>query len=207
MKNLFKKIALILTLLLSFNSIPTFALTNDSNEITSSNDNINKSEEEKINEIEKILKFLIEEAGIYDEEGYLINYDFDLLRKTYGDDPILNELEEVISLNNYYLSKEETTTRRKRSLSPFGECFLNELKNKWGAGVQKAVVTGGFMAFIKKASYKEAAKIIAKKLPFVSAASIAYDLFVISNKCGDKSTIAPSTNCTSNPIHSQFGCH
>ncbi len=150
MKNLFKKIALILTLLLSFNSIPTFALTNDSNEITSSNDNINKSEEEKINEIEKILKFLIEEAGIYDEEGYLINYDFDLLRKTYGDDPILNELEEVISLNNYYLSKEETTTRRKRSLSPFGECFLNELKNKWGAGVQKAVVTGGFMAFIKK---------------------------------------------------------
>lgn len=63
------------------------------------------------------------------------------------------------------------------------------------------------MAFIKKASYKEAAKIIAKKLPFVSAVSIAYDLFVIANKCGDKSTIAPSTNCTSNPIHSQFGCH
>ena len=64
------------------------------------------------------------------------------------------------------------------------------------------------MALIKKASYKEAAKIIAKKLPFVSAVSIAYDLFVIStNKCGDKIDIAPSTNCTNNPIHSQFGCH
>ena len=208
MKNLLKKIALTLTLLLSLNTITVFAETNDFNEITSSNNNIDKSEEEQINEREKILKFLIEEAGIYDEQGYLINYDLDLLRKTYGEDPILNELEEIIILNNYYSSKEENTTRSKRSLTPFGECVLSELKNKWGDGVKKAVVTGGIMALIKKASYKEAAKIIAKKLPFVSAVSIAYDLFIIStNKCGDKIDIAPSTNCTNNPIHSQFGCH
>lgn len=200
-----KVICMLISVLLLLN---TFAISTvvHATEASNNTESVSEVDEAKVKEVEEILRFLIEDAGIYDEEGYLVSYDFDLIREVYGNDPLLDELEATVALNEYLSGKNSSNRIEDRGFILDRTCVFNELTSKWGEGLKKAFVTGGVMALLQKASFNEAAKIIASKLPFATAIPVAYDLLVVANTCGTRVPLEPNY-CLTNPMHSQGGCH
>ena len=93
----------VICMLISVLLLNTFAISTvvHATEDSNNTESVSEVDEAKVKEVEEILRFLIEDAGIYDEEGYLVSYDFDLIREVYGNDPLLDELEATVALNEY----------------------------------------------------------------------------------------------------------
>ena len=93
----------VICMLISVLLLNTFAISTvvHATEASNNTESVSEVDEAKVKEVEEILRFLIEDAGIYDEEGYLVSYDFDLIREVYGNDPLLDELEATVALNEY----------------------------------------------------------------------------------------------------------
>ena len=144
------------------------------------------------------------EAAIYDENDNIVTYNFEMIRRKYGDDFALRELEEAIEKNIKH--QNSGGKRRKRAVVVDSMCVADYLMGSWGGATTKILAEEGIKAFIKNRSFKEAAKIISKKLPYLSVAAIAVDLLWATNKCGEKTYQIPEA-CGANPIHSQGGCH
>ena len=123
----------VICMLISVLLLNTFAISTvvHATEASNNTESVSEVDEAKVKEVEEILRFLIEDAGIYDEEGYLVSYDFDLIREVYGNDPLLDELEATVALNEYLSGKNSSNRIEDRGFILDRTCVFNELTSKW----------------------------------------------------------------------------
>ena len=98
-------------------------------------------------------------------------------------------MESALALSEYLTSKNSSNIE-ERTLVIDSTCVFNYLTSKWGEATLDSVASSSLIAFLKQQSFKEAAKLLVKNLPYTSVGVIAVDL-------------ARATN----PMHSQGGCH
>ena len=199
-----KKIICVLmsALILNTCTIPTVT---HATEVYNNEENVEGLDDSKVEEVAEMIRFLVQDASIYTEEGDWKNYNFELIREVYGNDPLLDDLESALALSEYLTSKNSSNIE-ERTLVIDSTCVFNYLTSKWGEATLDSVASSSLIAFLKQQSFKEAAKLLVKNLPYTSVGVIAVDLARATNKCGTKTTEKPNY-CSTNPMHSQGGCH
>lgn len=111
----------------------------------------------KVNETAKMLKFMYEEASTLDENGNVIDMDVDMIIEKYGNSPELQALKQQIEAD-----KQTSYVSYSFSGAKFQKCLFGAVADQFGVGVVTAIMEGGFIAYMKRKAYQEAAKLLLK---------------------------------------------
>ena len=117
-----KLLSLVVAIIVMGTSVPAKAV-----HIAENNENQIQDIEEKV---EEIITFLVLEAAIYDENDNIVTYNFEMIRRKYGDDFALRELEEAIEKNIKH--QNSGGKRRKRAVVVDSMCVADYLMGSWG---------------------------------------------------------------------------
>lgn len=131
-------------LIISFISLPVSAQTS------------NISEQQKVDKVAAMLKFIYEEASTKDKNGNIIDMDVNKISEKYGDTQELKQLKKEIMVD------QKPTSYRSFNSGKFKSCITSAVADQFGVGVVTAIMEGGFYAYMKKKAYKEAAKLLLK---------------------------------------------
>ncbi|MFE4242081.1 hypothetical protein [Peribacillus butanolivorans] len=127
-------------------------------------ESMSTKESEEVAKLEKNLKFLMEEAAIYDSENNVVGFHFDKLEAEFGEIDELKILQQEIETSSCELA--ETTVIN--SIQPLAakkswkSCMVASLKDHFGVALIEVAMTGGLWAYLQKKAYKEAAKLLIK---------------------------------------------
>jgi len=96
---------------------------------------------------------MYEEAATTDQEGNIVDLDFDTVRNEYGDSADLQEIEAIIEESYEAQSGEIVTTQS------FTQCMIDAFADQFGVTVSTGLFTS-VGAYLKAGSWKAAAKAI-----------------------------------------------
>lgn len=143
-----KKIICVLmsALILNTCTIPTVT---HATEVYNNEENVEVLDDAKVEEVAEMIRFLVQDASIYTEEGDWKNYNFELIREVYGNDPLLDDLESALALSEYLTSKNSSNIE-ERTLVIDSTCVFNYLTSKWGEATLDSVASSSLIAFLKQ---------------------------------------------------------
>ncbi|MFB7637358.1 hypothetical protein [Peribacillus butanolivorans] len=103
-------------------------------------------ESEEVAKLEKNLKFLMEEAAIYDSESNVVGFHFDKLEAEFGEIEELKILQQEIESSSCELVETKVTNpiqplaAKKKS---WKSCMVASLKDHFGVALIEVAMTGG----------------------------------------------------------------
>lgn len=135
--------AFFVALQLSFVFTPTVAAVSEENY---------EPTEEEIEEVADMIQYMYEEAATTNFEGYVVDFDFDVVREKYGDSEDLRMVESETDYDA--LSDEPVEIITQQS---FGECMSNAFASTFGVYISGATFSA-LSTYLKAGSWKAAAK-------------------------------------------------
>lgn len=131
--------------------------------------------DKRVQQYKEDFEFIYEKAAINDENGNVINFDFDKIRDKYGDSETIDMLEEEIN--------GEGQTMSTMSTSAYWSCMKSSLIDFFGVNAVQVAINGGIANYIKKHAFKEAAKLAVKYFVGTSVAGLITTLTYYGTKC------------------------
>ncbi|MED3486408.1 hypothetical protein P4523_30970, partial [Bacillus toyonensis] len=138
------------------------ATTNNNNIIQTKQSLVSGQDEKSINELAEAFQFMHEEAAIYNNQGEIVDFDFNKIEAKYGNDVGLDALKQQIKKDKSDIA----------GLS-FTSCMKDALYDFFGVNAVQAAFNGGLAYYLEKKLWKEAAKIGVKFFIGSSVAGLA----------------------------------